>query len=1123
MKSRFFKQILVLLIVHFCYNVKAQTDTAFWFSAPDINQNHNELPIELKLIGLSQNASVKIYQPANFSFSPINVSLPAGAVSRVDLSSLINSIETRIPNGVNKTGLKIESSTPIQAYYEVVGQNRNTDIFTLKGRNALDTLFYVPGNNLLPNWTIQPGQTYYNGVLIQADQNNTVITIRSPVAVNGKPAGTSFQVTLQKGEVYFLRSVDGSKGAKLAGTRVASNKPIAITFYDDSAYPRGWNSSVGTCADLCGDQAVGVSNLGTIHVAIRGPGLTSPLNDIVFITATKDSTALTINGSFVKWMKESETHAHMMGSSEQITLVETNKNVVVAQISGFGCEVGMALIPNLECTGSQTVSFTRSDATTGTSFAMNLLVPAGHEKSFRINGSLISAARRAQFSVIPGTSNRWKYATINLSADFGANANVRVSNDSVVFHCGVINGQAVGSGCRFGYFSDFSRYRPRLNFSSSTIACAGSSFRLTYNAPERPGTEWILPDGRKISAASLFIPKIALGDSGLFIGTYNNNSCAINARDSIRVRTDSIHVAFQLKPAYCSTDSIWVKSSLYSASGIASSFWTYNGIPATGSVFRTGPQSAGLKVISLQGSSRLGCIHKHTDTIKVFAQTSAKFTPPGSLCYGDTLRLKHTGGFQPGSEISWKWYINGSLVKTDSLVQFSLKDTGRLTVSLLVGNKGGCTDSQAFNGFVYALPSANLTVKNSCQGDSVVLSAAINWHGLIPRTTRWDHGDGSSVMNNVSRLVYNSAGVFKVVFTAESQQGCKDTFNEKIVIWPQPLAQWSENGLRCVGSSLQLVFNGSWNGPRGSLSWNNNNVLIGRDSLILINPSKAENLNILLRTENAYGCFDSSVKIISIYDRPFLTTSADTICLGMKNTLKASINWGKGAGGNWNWKTGDGSIYTDSLVRHTYKNPGTFKAVFTSTNSAGCNDSDMVYVRVYPRPEAAFTADPNPVVAGSDVLLSNRSKGAFNWEWMLDNKLFSSDKEPVIKSPLGGKYKLELIAISSDNCRDSTEIILLVTEKASIYIPNSFTPDDNGHNEIFRVYGLEKTADKYFLRIYSRWGEKLFETTNPKQGWDGRYGPDAKLCQEGQYVFLMHCVDIFGNSYNRKGTVLLLR
>ena len=1102
----------------------AQTDTAFWFAAPDINANHNERPIELKLIGLSQNATVKIYQPANASFTPMNVSVAANSVVRVDLTSRITSVETRNAHAVNKSGLKIESNRAIQAYYEVVGDNRNTDIFTLKGRNALDTLFYVPGNNLLPNWSIQPGQTYYNGVLIQASENNTVIRLRSPVVVNGRPAGTTIQVTLQRGEVYFLRSTNNTRGAKLAGTRIASNKPVAVTFYDDSVFPRDWNSAVGSCADLCGDQAVGVSFLGNTHVAIRGPGLTAPLRDIVFITAVKDSTRLQINGSFVRWMRESETYTHMMAASETVTLVETSQPVTVAQISGFGCELGMALIPNLECTGSQSAAFTRSDGTAGTTFSINLLVPAGHEKSFRINGNLLSAARQALFAFIPGTNNRWKYATINLSADFGANANVRVSNDSVVFHCGIINGQALGSGCRFGYFSDFSRVQPRFNLAGLVAACAGEPFRLSFNVPGRAGTEWILPDQRRIQSPSLYLPRVGLRDSGLYVGLFNNPGCGIQTRDSVRLRMDSISLRFQPADAYCAYDSVRIPAQLFSLSGMAGWSWSYRGSPSGGTVFRAGPQPPGGYPLLLSGSSRLGCVDSYRDTVFILPAPDPRINLPNFLCVGDTLRLAHSGGFGlPGLGGTRRWFLNNSLLGSDSSLNLPMTSAGAQFVALKVENDAGCKDSFSGKFPVHALPAATLSMNNACQGEAVPMRATVNWFGQNPDTTHWVHGDGTSASGTNSVPRYATAGDYLVVFTAVSQFGCRDTFQSRVRIHALPGVNYTGNVFNCTGDTLQRFMLPFWNGPRGTVRWTRNYQTVGRDSVLQFPLRQGGDLRLALILRNGHGCEDSLVRSYRISDRPVLQLRADTVCFPQPTNLRGSVNWGNAVAGSVEWQSGDGARYSDSIVQHRYGLAGSYRAVFSAQNAEGCSDSARLNVVVRPKPQAQFSVQPELPFADSTALLRNESSGAAAYAWFLQQQFLTSEVNTSFRVPKGGYYPFRLIAISAYGCRDTADLRLLVAEKVRIHIPNAFTPNGDGFNEVFRVHGLENIAARYFLRIYSRWGEKLYETNLSEEGWDGRYGPEAKVCPQEQYVYYMFCRDIYGQVHQRTGTFLLLR
>ena len=121
-------------------------------------------------------------------------------------------------------------------------------------------------------------------------------------------------------------------------------------------------------------------------------------------------------------------------------------------VTGFGCEVGMAVLPPVNCTGSKQISFTRS---TDEFFGMNILVRKEGIFYFKLNGSstLIGSEK---FSPVPGTNGTWYTAQISLNTfDVPVNQASLISNDQFSFQAGIINGNAASS-CRYGYFSAFS-------------------------------------------------------------------------------------------------------------------------------------------------------------------------------------------------------------------------------------------------------------------------------------------------------------------------------------------------------------------------------------------------------------------------------------------------------------------------------------------------------------------------------------------------------------------------------------------------------------------------------------------------------------------------------------------
>ena len=1110
-------------------SARAQTDTLFWFAAPDVQQRHADRPIELKLIGLDRNATVRISEPANAAFTPIFVNLNAGTVARVDLSSRINLIENTAPNAINRNGLLIQSTTPIQAYYEVLGNSLNTDIFTLKGQNALDTTFVVPGNNLFPGMTNMTGVTFYNGVLVMASEDNTRVQIRLRVAAAGRPAGSTITVILKRGEVFFLRSDDGSVPKKLAGTEVRADKPVSVTMYDDSVFPRGWNASVGTCGDLCGDQIVGLTMLGLNYLAIKGPALNAPLNDAVFITAVADSTSLRINGTFIKYLSRGETYAHIMAASEQLSLVEVSKKVAVIQMSGFGCELGCAVLPNLDCTGSQSAAFTRSDGGSGTTFSVTLVVPAGQERNFRINNNPLSTARINQFTVVPGTSNRWKYAKLDLSNDFAAGANVLITNDSMVFHCGMINGKGTGSGCRFGYFSNFKKVTPRLFGPDRMDLCSGAELQLKFNVIGQPGTEWVLPNKTIRTGNFFYQPNMRLKDSGLYVARYSNSSCDINVRDSVRVRMDSAAIRFTAKPARCLGDSLIIRPSVFSLSGSGPISWFYGASSQTGPVFRYKTQSVGLLPISAGFTTRNGCSMAWQDTARITGYPKAIWTEiKGGICARDSVYLRVAtnswGAFSLGpGKITWQ--LDGKQVDTSGILRF--KNPSAVTavsIALRVQNAEGCADSIRLNRPVEDLQVKSIRVADACAGAQVKLEADTSWMNSQPGSLTWITDDGAVLTGApVQNYRYLQAGTYVPKFIMRSSSGCADSSSTKLNIYPSPVPAFTTSGGNCYGDTLKLRYTGTWGSglKRAGLNWFMNGVNVGNADSLRCKNIASDPLRMVLVAQNERGCTDSAEQFRRVYDLPVLALYIPAVCLGEETLMQVAPNWGNGSAGSIQWLAHDRDSASGLIFKKLYKASGNFAVQCTAVSAEGCKSTSSDRAKVNPQPRASFTYSPGFSGIDTPFTFTNTSTGASSWIWRPEGGADIYAKDLQYAFPVGGYKRVMLVAINDSGCRDTAVQKVFVREWIKFFIPNAFTPDRNDLNEVFRPVGLEGRVERYEFRIYNRWGAKLFETRNASEGWDGSYG--GEICQEGQYVYELYYRDYLSQTGYRKGSFLLLR
>ncbi len=201
--------------------------------------------------------------------------------------------------------------------------------------------------------------------------------------------------------------------------------------------------------------------------------------------------------------------------------IETSLPVYVLQLSGFGCEIGIDILPPIECTGSNQVAFSRS---TSEPLYMNIIVRNGGQGNFLFNGSA-GVINAASFSAVPGTGGLWQFAQISLStAQLPALASGLVSNSSDFFHLGIIHGTASG-GTRFGYFSNFNRIEVEADAFAVPV-CEGFPIQLNANSVFPSATfTWTGPNSFTSAQKNPVIPNAAPVNAGEYIVIASVSGC----------------------------------------------------------------------------------------------------------------------------------------------------------------------------------------------------------------------------------------------------------------------------------------------------------------------------------------------------------------------------------------------------------------------------------------------------------------------------------------------------------------------------------------------------------------------------------------------------------------------
>lgn len=415
---RSFLFVALLFLGSFAYS---QNDTLFWFAAPKVTEAHADRPVFFRVVTTDKPSRLLITFPAQ------GVTLIDTLISPNDVFSYRIDDPDFIELDFEKEnkGLKIESDVPVSIYYEVEAGGFNTDIYALKGNNALGKKFKIPLQKVYPN---RVSFFARNSVQIVATEDSTLVTIiPSPTGVGG------ISVLLNEGETYLFSSQNEQLNTRLSGSTISATKPIAVSITDDSVVE-------GNNYDLIGDQLIPMEFAGALYALPEG--------EVTFTSLT--ATSITIGSETI--ILNASNNFTLSKTVPIAILAESTEPVVVNYVdkvsNNFGAEFGGAILPPLSCSGSSEVAFTRNNVSQR--FFLYLVFRTSaindftlDENPFLINNQLVTQLD-SNLSFI-------KLETFN---DEISRGNHRMKNSTAPFHL-AIGGGSISTGYQLGYFSNF--------------------------------------------------------------------------------------------------------------------------------------------------------------------------------------------------------------------------------------------------------------------------------------------------------------------------------------------------------------------------------------------------------------------------------------------------------------------------------------------------------------------------------------------------------------------------------------------------------------------------------------------------------------------------------------------
>ena len=472
------KRILLFIIwLSLGLGCVAQTDTEFWFAAPDLEVNHAQQPIRFCVVSYDVATTVVFEQPANAFYSPQTFHLEANDCFVYDVSDIIGIVETQPYNTVLDYGFHIRSDAPVSIYYE--SDNNNSEIYSLKGRNALGTSFVVPMQYTFENFY----SSTCSRIEVVASEDDTEVTFVPSVPIKDfGQAGVPITVRLDRGQSYAIEAASPQGSAHLRNTRITSTKPIAVNSSDDSV-------NLGGHYDLVGDQIVPVDLLGTDYIAIWN---NNP-DEYLYFFPTADDTRIYTNGGAVPIATLDVGEEYMCQMTSAVMYIHADKPISVFQLSSSSLnEFGGTVLPQISCTGSLKTVYKRQSTS---NLVVTLIVGTPYTDGFVLNGNS-TCITASDFSPVPAAPD-YSYCKKNVTNYVPTNGLMSLENTYAngYFHLGILTG-VEGDTWNYGYFSDYQPYA-FAEFQMDDTYCSGQDIEFVYSMENVANLVLVLPNGEE--------------------------------------------------------------------------------------------------------------------------------------------------------------------------------------------------------------------------------------------------------------------------------------------------------------------------------------------------------------------------------------------------------------------------------------------------------------------------------------------------------------------------------------------------------------------------------------------------------------------------------------------------
>ncbi len=906
----------------------------------------------------------------------------------------------------------------------------------------------------------------------------------------------------------------------------ASNIPgFTRSNINSSVYYRAWSTATINLSGYAGrtiilDFASGDCSLNG-HFGYGYVDLSCGLFQINTVACKKQKTStLTAPPGFqsYKWLDSSKTQ--VLGTSSTL-IVNTPSSlkkyyVVLTPFQGFGC-------PD---TLSTQITVTNVKADFSIEPSKNLCFK-GNNYTFKNNSSTNSTPMSYIWSFGDGQSST--LTSPSKSYNTADSFNIRLITSSA-------------EGCKDTLTKGLRIYPspvPEFNINDSLQCIRSHSFKFTNTTTLSSGSmnyNWTFGDDSSSTSNNPTKAYNSFGNYTVKLKVTSDQNCTDSTSKNVSV--------FEMPVARFSVNDSdqCVKNNLFSflnnssiSSGTNSYAWNF-GDNSTSNI--TSPNkaydSAKNFLVRLIASSNKNCKDSAFKPVVNYAQPFAKFNINDSAqCFRSHL-FSFANNSSDFDSIVYNWeFGNGDKIKTKD-PNYQYNSIGFFTTKLSIVTKYGCMDSMFKNLEVCPMPISDFTMNdnNSClKGNQFSFKNESLISDSSTLIYKWDLGDGTqSNWINLSHQ-YKTFGDYVINIIATSNNGCKDTVNKNISVYEHPKINFTINNKQACLLNNKFILKDITKHTSNIKNWdwifykaNSGKDSIFNTSSMELKFNKIGKYNYQLIITDSNSCQDTIRESINVFPQSSLNFNTDTVCNGNKNTFISNNNIDTGFITELKWHFGDGLNDNKPNTTHAYKVAGRYNIMLTSTNSFGCKDTLIKYKSAQSReiPTTSFTYEKKlDSLTYTGYQFKSNSIGISNLDhfWTYNTNETSTLKNPYILFADSGMKSVKLEVKDEFGCKDETEKWIKAMPEIVVYIPNAFTPNEDGINDFFKPFGIVYNKEYEWI-IINRWGELIFKSNNQMQGWNGKI--KDKLVPEGVYAYLLKVTTAQNKQLKFAGTFHLI-